>query len=106
MSNFIAKRILESNESITLKLNAKAEALRKEGKKVFNLTAGQLPYRPSSGLIANIEKQLNLLSSYQYSPVPGRADLREKVMQYFESSRGIELLRDKFSAIISTGAES
>lgn len=107
MGNFnpVSDRILNSNESITLKLNAKAEALRKEGKKVYNLTAGQLPYRPSSVLIEKIEQQLNLLSSYQYSPVAGKPELKEKVIKYFEESRGIEIPRDDFGVVISTGAK-
>lgn len=105
MSSFLSDRILSSNESITLKLNSKAEALRKEGKKVYNLTAGQLPYRPSSNLITNIEKQLNLLSSYQYSPAAGRVDVKEKVIKYFEDTRDLSLPRDEYSAILSTGAK-
>ncbi len=105
MSEFLSQRILNSNESITLKLNAKAEALRKEGNKVFNLTAGQLPYRPSSLLIENIEKQLNLLSSYQYSPVAGLAELKTKVLNYFQESRDINFPEGEFDAIVSTGAK-
>lgn len=101
----ISERIKNANESITLKLNAKAEELRKEGKKVYNLTAGQLPYKPSSTFVGTIEKQLNFLSSYQYSPVAGLKKLTEKAMNFIEETRGIELPRDEFACMISTGAK-
>ncbi len=101
----LSNRILNSSESITLKLNSRAEKLRKDGKKVFNLTAGQLPFKPSQKLIDAISKQLNMLSSYQYSPVPGFSELKEKFMAHTEETKNISLPRDQYSCIVSTGAK-
>ena len=85
----VSKRSQEINESITLKLNAKAVALAAEGKKIYNLTAGQLPYRPPRELVESIRGELDFLKSFQYSPVAGDGELLEKIMDYVESSRCI-----------------
>jgi aspartate aminotransferase len=42
----VSQRVQSISESITLKLNAKAVKLGEQGKHIYNLTAGQLPYRP------------------------------------------------------------
>ena len=42
--NPFSDRVSGLNESVTLKLNAKATKMAESGKKVYNLTAGQLPF--------------------------------------------------------------
>ena len=44
-------------ESVTLKINEKINTLRESGKKVYNLTSGQLNFRPPVDLIRCIEKE-------------------------------------------------
>ena len=56
-------RVKGINESITLKLNAKAVALAEEGRKIYNLTAGQLPNKPMGELIELMRGELNFLKS-------------------------------------------
>ncbi len=119
----VSKRSQEINESITLKLNAKAVAMAAEGKKVYNLTAGQLPYRPPRELVEAIRGELDFLKSFQYSPVAGDGELLKKLEEYIEMSReisfedhdlnfgvtvgngGKHVLSNIFSAILNPGDE-
>lgn len=100
-------RVQKINESITLKLNSKAVALAKSGRTIYNLTAGQLPFRPHEDLIKGIISETKFLKSFQYSPVAGMAELRDKALNYFKESRGIESTAevDNLSCIISNGAK-
>ena len=100
----LSDRLKNASESITLKLNAKAEELRNQGKHVYNLTAGQLPFFPDKKLIENISSSIEHLGSYQYSPVPGLPSLRKKVMEYIEQTREIVLRKDT-ECVVSTGAK-
>ena len=54
----LSERVQRGSESITLKLNAKAIELAKGGAKIYNLTAGQLPFKPSQKLVEEISRQL------------------------------------------------
>lgn len=103
----VSSRVRDINESITLKLNARAMELSESGKNIYNLTAGQLPFRPMNEFVEQIKNELNFLKSFQYSPVAGFKDLRTKVMKYIEKTRNIDLgvLGDKFDCIISNGGK-
>lgn len=85
----ITNRVNSISESVTLKLNSKAVALSEQGRHIFNLTAGQLPYRPLSDFSDLISSELDFLKSYQYSPVPGFPALREKFIKNVEKTRNI-----------------
>ncbi len=100
----ISSRINDISESITLKFNALAVEMSKEGKKIFNLTAGQLPFRPPSGFINLIRSELDFLRSFQYCPVGGIPELRESILSYFEKTRGIST-GGEWGCIISNGAK-
>lgn len=104
---FVSGRVRDINESITLKLNARAMELSESGKNIYNLTAGQLPFRPMNEFVEQIKNELNFLKSFQYSPVCGFSELRKKVMSYIEKTRNIQLgaLGEKFDCIISNGGK-
>lgn len=97
-------RALGLNESLTLKLNAQASVMKKEGKEVINLTAGQLPFRPHSDYVEALKKECDFLASFQYSPVPGFVELKSKVISHFESSRDVKL-PEGFQSQICTGGK-
>jgi aspartate aminotransferase len=101
----LAQRVLEITESVTLKLNAKAVELADQGTKVYNLTAGQLPFRPLTEFTQLLRDELDFLKSYQYSPVPGFPELREKVIAEISESRGVELKEFGFDCLISNGGK-
>lgn len=103
----LSSRIKGIAESVTLKLNTKAMELAESGKQVYNLTAGQLPFRPPQTFIDAIRIELDFLKSYQYSPVAGFIDLRKKIMKHIEETRGINFqsLSEPFDCVISNGAK-
>lgn len=100
----ISKRVSNISESITLKLNAAAVSMEKEGKSVWNLTAGQLPFRPSNEFSEALRSELVFLNSFQYSPVAGFAELKEKVIAYIEESRAIQL-SETHGVLVSNGGK-
>lgn len=102
-----SSRVENINESITLKLNSKAVALAKSGRTIYNLTAGQLPFRPHEDLVKGIVSETKFLRSFQYSPVAGMVELREKALAHFKGSRGIDNSpeSDQLSCIVSNGAK-
>jgi aspartate aminotransferase len=103
----ISQRVSSINESITLKLNARANAMASEGKEIFNLTAGQLPFRPMAEFISYIRSESDFVKSFQYSPVAGYPDLRKKIIEHFQETRGIDFstLSEEFDCAISNGAK-
>tara|TARA_B100000925_G_scaffold291479_1_gene279684 strand:- start:8226 stop:9461 length:1236 start_codon:yes stop_codon:yes gene_type:complete len=103
MSIESGKRVSGFKESVTLKLNAQAVGLAKEGHEVFNLTAGQLPFKPDQDLVDKILRECNFLSSFQYAPVPGNNDLREKILKKFYTDN--ENIKTDLGCIISNGAK-
>jgi aspartate aminotransferase len=100
----ISKRVQEIAESVTLKLNAKAVAMSESGKQVFNLTAGQLPYRPLNEFVDLMRNELEFLKSFQYSPVAGYEDLRKMLLNHVEKTREVTLPSD-FDCVISNGGK-
>ncbi|MEI8347435.1 MAG: aminotransferase class I/II-fold pyridoxal phosphate-dependent enzyme [Pseudomonadota bacterium] len=103
----LASRVKEMNESITLKLNAKANQLAETGKRVFNLTAGQLPIFPPQEFIQALQNQLKELKSFQYSPAAGYPDLRKKLIKNVERKREINFAAtgEEFDCVISNGGK-
>ncbi len=103
----ISKRVQGVSESITLKLNAKANQMSEEGKKIYNLTAGQLPFRPMGELVNSLRSELDFLKSFQYSPVAGDAALRSKIIEYFKKSRNVDYddCKNEFGCVVSNGGK-
>ena len=106
----LSSRVKGMAESVTLKLNSKAMELSEAGVQVYNLTAGQLPFRPPQDFIDAIRLELDFLKSYQYSPVSGFHDLRKKLISHIEETRGInfsgpELAGESFDCVVSNGAK-
>lgn len=100
----LSKRVQEISDSITLKLNAQAVQMAADGRKVYNLTAGQLPFRPLPEFTDLIKSQTEFLKSYQYSPVAGFSELRLKLMDHFSKTRDVEL-NENFDCIVSNGGK-
>ncbi len=98
-----SQKVLAISESITLKLNEKAVALSEQGENVYNLTAGQLPFKPDQMFIDYMENELIHLKSFQYSPVSGFNKLREQIIEHVERTRSIKL--SQTDAIVSNGGK-
>lgn len=100
----LSKRVSRLSESTTLKLNAQAVALAESGRKIYNLTAGQLPSRPPSNFINLVRSELDFVKSFHYTPVKGLSTLCKTIVSHHEKSRGISL-EDKFDCIITNGGK-
>ncbi len=100
----ISSRVQNLNESITLKLNARAVELAEEGRNIYNLTAGQLPFRPAKKFVQYLQFELDFLKSFQYGPAGGLEPLREKVIQYISKTRDINL--EAAGCLVSNGGKS
>ena len=103
----LSNRVKAAQESVTLTVNDKINELAKSGKQIYNMTAGQLPFKPSAEFIKTIASQLNFLKSYQYSPIGGFVELQKKFMNYVEEKRNIKFESEdvEFDAIISNGSK-
>jgi aspartate aminotransferase len=99
----ISDRVLNFQESVTLKLNAEVVKLQEAGQEVINLTAGQLPFKPDFEFIKNIKQEANFLKSFQYSPVAGFNELRLKIKTWMEKERRVSF--ENSDVIISSGAK-
>ena len=73
MNMALSERVGSISESMTLKMSERAMALAKSGKKVYNLTAGELPFRPPREFVQGVNKEtgisceLSLFSCRRYS---------------------------------------
>lgn len=108
----LSERVLKIIGSATLEMNEKIHQLKKQGRDVFNLTSGQLPFRPEANFIHSLQGQLSFLSSYQYSPVQGLSELQEKFTNQFLNSRfsswskaDTDDFKAKNSLLISNGSK-
>lgn len=103
----LSSRVQDINESVTLKLNAKAVSLAEEGKTIYNLTAGQLPFRPMNEFVELIRSESDFLKSFQYSPVAGYPELKKKIIDNFQETRGIDLKSApvEFDCVVSNGGK-
>ena len=77
-----SKRVTKIADSVTLKLNSLAVSLAAEGKKIFNLTAGQLPFRPDNHFLGLMEEEKKFLSSFQYSPAAGFPEIHSYLQSH------------------------
>lgn len=104
---FLSSRVKSANTSVTLKVNEQVNKLAMSGKHVYNMTAGQLPFKPAPEFIQHIGAQLNFLKSYQYSPVLGFEKLRKKFIDYVENKRGVKFKSEEyeFDCVISNGSK-
>ncbi len=107
LSRMVSSRVREMTESITLKLNARATEMQDAGKLVYNLTAGQLPFRPPTEFSEQIKKEVSFVKSFQYCPVAGFPDLRKKCIQHWKQSRNLkdDDITLPLDAVISNGAK-
>ena len=103
----LSERIQSISESMTLKMSERARTLAKTGKKIYNLTAGELPFRPPKEFVHRIEGELGELESYHYSPVAGISELREKIMYFHQETRNIQFadVGEEMDCLISHGGK-
>ncbi len=83
----LADRVGGIEESATLALNAKAKAMLKDGKTVYNLTIGELPCDPPEYIVQAVGKKLH---ENKYTPGAGLPELRELVAAETKAFYGLD----------------
>ena len=103
----LSDRVIETKASVTLKVNEKIDQILQGGQHVYNMTSGQLPFKPSSQFVAALNKQLNFLKSYQYSPISGMERLRKKFLEFIQERRDIDFqsIDLEIDCVISNGSK-
>lgn len=99
----LAKRVSNIRHSVTQKINEEVIQLIEAGEFVYNLTSGQLPFHPPAPFIKSISQELKFLNSFQYSPVSGHKNLKNKLIASFVNARGLENFQGE--CIVSNGAK-
>lgn len=104
---YLSSRVKGSKVSVTLKVNEQIQKLSYSGRLIYNMTAGQLPFKPQPEFIDQLRGQLNFLKSYQYSPVGGFEALRQKLIKWTGSRRGVEFSSENvtFDCVIGNGSK-
>ena len=107
MNMILSERVCSISDSMTLKMSERAMMLAKSGKKIYNLTAGELPFRPPEKFIQYINDESDSLKSYHYSPVAGISDLKGKIMNFHQETRKIQFVDvwDEMDCLISHGGK-
>ncbi len=74
----LSSHVKKLQESATLKINARVNRMKQDGKKVFNLTAGEPDFAPPEAAKKAVIDAVNQNQS-KYTPTPGIMELRELI---------------------------
>ncbi|SFS07200.1 aspartate aminotransferase [Agrococcus baldri] len=77
--NRISARIAAINESATLKVDAKAKALKADGRDVISYAAGEPNFATPPNIVEAAQRALADPKNYRYTPAAGLPELREAV---------------------------
>lgn len=103
MSMQSAKWIEDISPSLTLAITAKAEALKKEGKKVYAFTAGQPDFTTPLAIREKAKKAVDIDQFTKYSPEAGYLSLREAIAKKFNALHGSDY--NASNILVSNGAK-
>lgn len=84
----LAQRITRIKPSATLTINAKAQELRSQGRKIVSLAVGE-PDFPTPAHICAAAQAAIADGFTRYTPVPGIPELRSAVADYFHNFYGV-----------------
>ena len=98
----LSKTALSIKESITLKLNAKAAELRKQGEAVIHLGGGE-PKTKAPKKAAETAKELLETREVRYSPSGGLPELKDAIIDYTKKYYGQDI--ERANIIVSGGAK-
>lgn len=98
----LANNILTTKESATLALNARVKKLQKQGKKIFNLTAGEPDFFPPKKVLLAGKKAL-ATGKTKYTPSIGISELRKAIAQKLKKDQGLKYTIDQIA--VTNGAK-
>jgi aspartate aminotransferase len=98
----ISDRVLNMQESATLKMSGLARALRAEGKNVINLSLGEPDFDTPEHIKEAAKKALDD-GFTKYTPVPGLPELRKAISDKFKRDNNLAYSADQI--VVSNGAK-
>jgi len=98
----ISKRVASVRSSLTLSINAKAKKMKKEGRRIINLSAGEpdfeTPEPIGKAAVKAIEENFT-----RYTPVAGTEELIQSIIKKFSQKNNLKYLPSQI--IVGNGAK-
>ncbi len=90
-ANRISQRIAAIAESATLKVDAKAKALKAEGKNVISYAAGEPDFATPQHIVEAAVLAVRDPKNHRYTPAAGLPELREAIVEKTKRDSGTEV---------------
>ncbi len=103
MAKEISDRVLAIAESATLAVDAKAKALKAQGRSVIGFGAGEPDFPTPVHIVEAAQKAASEVSNHRYSPTPGLANLREAIANAATKDDGLEFKADE--VVVTNGGK-
>ena len=103
MAKEISDRVLAIAESATLAVDAKAKALKAQGRPVIGFGAGEPDFPTPAHIVEAAQKAASEVSNHRYSPTPGLANLREAIAIAATKDDGLEFKSDE--VVVTNGGK-
>lgn len=103
MAKEISDRVLAIAESATLAVDAKAKALKAQGRPVIGFGAGEPDFPTPVHIVEAAQKAAGEVSNHRYSPTPGLANLREAIANAATKDDGLEFKADE--VVVTNGGK-
>ena len=95
MSSRISSRIAAIAESATLAVDAKAKALKAQGRPVIGFGAGEPDFPTPDYIVEAAAAATRVVSNHRYSPSPGLPELREAIVIKTRRDSNYEITADQ-----------
>lgn len=103
MAKEISDRVSAIAESATLAVDAKAKALKAQGRPVIGFGAGEPDFPTPAHIVEAAQKAASEVSNHRYSPTPGLANLREAIAIAATKDDGLEFKSDE--VVVTNGGK-
>ena len=103
MAKEISDRVLAIAESATLAVDAKAKALKAQGRPVIGFGAGEPDFPTPSHIVEAAQKAASEVSNHRYSPTPGLTHLREAIAKAATKDDGLEFKSEE--VVVTNGGK-
>lgn len=103
MTKEISDRVLAIAESATLAVDAKAKALKAQGRPVIGFGAGEPDFPTPAHIVEAAQKAASEVSNHRYSPTPGLANLREAIAKAATRDDGLEFKSEE--VVVTNGGK-
>ena len=95
MSSRISSRIAAIAESATLAVDAKAKALKAQGRPVIGFGAGEPDFPTPDYIVEAAAAATHVVANHRYTPTPGLPELREAIVAKTKRDSNYEITADQ-----------